>query len=109
MTSEETLKREYKQFIPIENLVAAQINRIAEYRSKMLWEHYIYSVEMLVDLLPPDVEETVLEYKKEHNIVFNLSEKGKQSYVALFRFIKKQLTDQNIVWKRSRGYDVGHD
>ena len=103
------IHREYRQYVPIENLVSAQINRIAEYRSKKRMEHYEESVDMLIDLLPPDAEEEVLDYKREHNIEYDLSLEGKQRYVDLFRFIKKLLTKKNIVWKRSGGYEVGHD
>jgi len=108
MTSDD-FKREYRQFVPIENLVTGQIGRISEYRSKKMWEYYIESVEMLIDLLPPDVEETVLKFKETNNIGYDLTDKGKRLYVDLFRYIKKQLTNNNIVWKRSSGFDVGHD
>lgn len=106
---EPEIKREYRQYVPIENLVSAQINRIAEYRSKKRIEHYEESVDMLIDLLPPDAEAEVLEYKKKCNIEYDLSLDGKQLYVDLFRFMKKLLADKNIVWKRSGGYEVGHD
>ena len=102
-------KREYRQFVPIENLVAGQIGRIAEYRSKKLWEFYIEAVEMLIDLLPPDVEETVMQFKETNGIEYDLSSEGKRLYPLLFRYIKKQLTSKNIVWKQSGGFDVGHD
>lgn len=109
MTSDPDFKREYRQFVPIENLVTGQIGRISEYRSKKMWEYYIESVEMLIDLLPPDVEETVLQFKDTNKIGYDLSTKGKRMYVELFRYIKKQLTQDNIVWKRSRGFQRGHD
>ena len=102
MTSDqEDFKREYRQFVPIENLVTGQIGRIAEYRSKKLWEFYIEAVEMLIDLLPPDVEETVLQFKKTNNIEYDLSNEDKRLYVLLFRYIKKQLTTKNIVWNEA--------
>lgn len=102
-------KREYRQFVPIENLVTGQIGRIAEYRSKKMWEYYIESVEMLIDLLPPDLEETVLQFKETNGIGYDLSNEGKRLYVLLFRYIKQQLTKDNIVWKRSRGFEIGHE
>lgn len=102
-------KKEYKQFVPIEALVAAQINRIAEYRSKDITDLYEESVDMLIDLLPPELEEQALDYKKKYIIVYDLSQAGKELWVALFRYIKKLLAKENIVWKRSRGYEVGHD
>lgn len=102
------IRREYKVIVPIEGLVAAQINRISEYRSKKMWENYEESVDMLIDLLPPESEEKVLEYKKEHNVEYDLSTEGKQAYVLLFRFIKKVLAKENIVWKRS-SFEIGHE
>jgi len=110
MTSDpDFYKREYRQFVPIENLVTGQIGRISEYGSKKMWEYWIESIERLIDLLPPDVEDRVLEYKKNNNVVFNLSDKGRERYRLLFRFIKQELTNDNIVWKRSSGFSVGHD
>ena len=103
------VKKEYRQGIPIESLVTSQINRIMEYRTKRLTEYFIESVEALIDLLPPEMEETVVEYKKNNMITFDVSPQGKTNYINLFRFIKKQLTQENIVWKRSRGFEVGHD
>jgi len=103
------LKKEYKQFVPIEALVAAQINRIAEYRSKNIINLYEEAVDMLIDLLPPELEEKALDYQKKYSIEYDLSQSGKDLWVSLFRYIKKQLAKENIVWKRSRGYEVGHD
>ena len=109
MTYSDDVKREFRQGVPIESLVTSQINRIMEYRSKRLLEYFIESVEALIDLLPPEVEDTVVAYKNEHNVMYEVSPQGKERYIALFRYIKKQLTQENIVWKRSRGYEVGHD
>ena len=109
MTSDNDIVQEYKQFIPIENLVTKQIDRIMMYRSEKNLERYEESVEALIDLLSPDAETIVLGYKKENGICFNTTSKGKDKYVDLFRFIKKHLASENIIWKRSRGYEKGHD
>jgi len=101
--------REFKQYIPIENLVTNQIDRITKYRTMKDLEHFIEAVESLIDLLSPEAEEMVLKYKNENNIVFNISTKGKNDYINLFRFIKRQLVNDNIIWKRSRGYQRGTD
>lgn len=98
----------YRTFIPIESLVAGQINRIMEYRSKKLTEYYEEAVDALIDLLPPQIETAILTYRKDNNIKFDLSSEGKEKYVKLFREIKLQLNDMNIVWHRG-GYLVGHD
>jgi len=105
----DNLKREYKQYIPIENLVASQISRVLEFRSKRMNEYFMESVDALIDLLSPEDEEKALRFKEEYNICFENSTNGKQNYIKLLRYIKKLLADQNIVWKQSRGYNVGHD
>ena len=102
-------RRDYKQFIPIESLVTSQINRIMEYRSKKIWESFEESVDALIDLLAPDDEETVFKYKEENQIRYDISRNGIDKYRGLFRFIKRQLYDKNIVWKRGTGYEIGHD
>ena len=98
----------YRTFIPIESLVAGQINRIMEYRSKKLTEYYEEAVDALIDLLPPDVETAILAYKKDQNIHFDLTPDGREKYIKLFREIKTQLNSCNIVWHKG-GYPVGHD
>jgi len=98
----------YRTILPIENIVAGQINRIMEYRSKKLWEYYMESVDALIDLLPPDVEAAILKYKQENNISYNNSTEGHERYHQLFREIKKELNTCNIVWHKSN-YHRGHD
>ena len=105
----DNVKREYKQYIPIENLVTSQISRVLEYRSKRMDVYFMESVEALIDLLSPEDEEKALRFKEENNIYFENSSLGKKKYIDLLRFIKKLLADQNIIWKQSRGYNVGHD
>lgn len=103
------VKGNYKQFIPIEHLVTRQIDRIMEYRSKKQVELFEESIEGLIDLLEPYSEEIVLEYIKDNGIDYDLSEAGKQKYIELFRFIKREWAKDNVIWKRSRGYERGHD
>lgn len=98
----------YRTVIPIESLVATQINRIMEYRSKKLTEYYEEAVDALIDLLPPELETAILNYRKDNDIRFDLSLDGKDKYVKLFREIKKQLNAKDIVWHRG-GYAIGHD
>lgn len=101
-------QQSYRTFIPIESLVASQINRIMEYRSKKLTEYYEEAVDALIDLLPPEIESSILTFKNDNAIKFDLSTDGKEKYVTLFREIKNQLNTKNIVWHRS-GYATGHD
>ena len=101
-------QQSYRSFIPIESLVANQINRIMEYRSKKLTEYYEEAVDALIDLLPPEIEKTILNYRKDKGIKFDLSPDGKEKYVELFREIKTQLNSVDIVWHRG-GYARGHD
>jgi hypothetical protein len=106
--SYEDRQQSYRTFIPIESLVAGQINRIMEYRSKKLTEYYEEAVDALVDLLPPEIELSILDYRKNNDIKFDLSLEGKEKYVKLFREIKLQLNNMNIVWHRG-SYEIGHD
>lgn len=109
MTSDDyNLKREYKGLDPIVTLTAAQINRILDFGSKKQIELFEESVDRLIDILPPEMEKTVLEFKNSQNIVYDTGEKGKDRYVALFRFIKHQLSKDNIVWKRS-SFEIGSE
>jgi hypothetical protein len=108
--AEETydLRQEFKGIDPIIQLIARQIDRIMSDGTKKNIELYIEGIERLIDLLPPETMETILEYKKEHNVVYNVSQEGKVLWVDLFRFIKVQLSRDNIIWKRSR-YEMGRE
>jgi hypothetical protein len=107
MTDIET-SSSYRNILPIESLVAGQINRCMEFLSKKLTEFFIESVEGLILLLPPEIEDSILTFKKENEIFYSNTVEGKEKYMLLFREIKKQLTNQNIVWHRS-SYATGHD
>ena len=98
----------YRTILPIEAIVAGQINRIMEFGSKKLTEYYEESIDRLVDLLPPEIEESIIVFKNQNNIRYDMSVEGKEKYVLLFREIKKQLNSCNIVWHRG-SYAVGHD
>lgn len=98
----------YRNILPIEAIVAGQINRIMEFRSKKLFEYFEESVDGLIDLLPPEIEESIMTFKKQNDISYSNTVEGKEKYVLLFREIKRQLSTQNIVWHRS-SYATGHD
>jgi RNAse (barnase) inhibitor barstar len=106
--SYEESQKVYREQLSIESLAANQINRIMEARSKKLTEYFEESVDALIDLLPPEIEETILEYKNINSIHYDLSTGGKEKYILLFREIKKQLHSCNIIWKRGV-FDIGHD
>ena len=108
MSYDEQQFSHYRTLIPIETLVASQINRIMEYRSKKLTEFYEESVDALIDLLPPEIEVSILIFKKDNDIKFDLSIDGREKYILLFREIKNQLNKCNIVWHKG-GYPTGHD
>lgn len=95
--------------LPITSLVASQINRIMEHGTKKELAFFEEGIDRLIDLLPPEVEKIVLEYKVKHNVVYDISIPGKEKYVQLFSEIKKQLHACNIVWNKGGNYPVGHD
>jgi len=82
--------------------------QMAEKRINKQWECYMEAVDCLIDLLPPEVETTILKYKQDNNISFNNSNEGHAKYHMLLREIKKELNACNIVWHRG-SYAVGHD
>src|SRR4030042_454180 len=108
MTFELEKQQIYRTILPIESIVAGQINRIMEFGSKKLTEYYEESIDRLVDLLPPEIESAIILFKNEHDIKYDMSVDGKEKYVLLFREIKKQLNKCNIVWHKG-SYAVGHD
>jgi len=106
MSNEFEIHKEYKGVIGIEQLVARQIDRINQYGTEKDNEKYEEGVEHLVDLLSPIHENKALEFKKEHSVSYDIDPTGKMRYRGLFRFIKRLLAEDNIVWKKSR-YEVG--
>lgn len=109
MTSDDEFKQDLKTFIPIENLVTKQIDRIMTHKSVKNWEFYEESIEALIDLLDPATEKEVIDFKKKNDVEYNLSYFGVEKYTLLFRFIKQHLANDNIIWKKSRGYERGSD
>lgn len=110
MGSSKEIVRDYKQYVPIENLVTAQIDRIVKYRNENKLKEYEVAIETLIDLLHPEAERLVMKYKLENDINIDItSKKALDKYRVLFNYIKSQLSDDNIIWKRSRGYEKGHD
>jgi len=104
----DSFKKEYKGFIPIEQLVSKQIDRIMHYKTIREYDYWEEGIEGIIDLLTPEDEQKALNYIKTHNIEHDISIKGRTLYTGLFRYIKKLFTDQSIIWKRG-GYDIGHD
>jgi len=107
-TDEYSVHSDYKGPDPIVSLIASQINRIMEHRTNSDYVGIIASIDALIDLLPPEIEEVVTTYMKEHNIVYDISISSKDDWIKLNRFIKKQLAQQNILWKRSH-YEKGSE
>lgn len=108
--SDKEVVRDYKQYVPIENLVTAQIDRIVKYRNEGKLREYEVAIETLIDLLHPDAERLVMKYKHDNSITIDITSKDAlDKYRSLFNFIKSILSEDNIIWKRSRGYEKGHD
>ena len=105
---EDIYKGEYRGNDPIIQLIAAQVNRIMEAGSRKDIDNYIESIDRLIDILPPDLEETILEYIKKNEIAYDTSNNGKQTYIDLMRFIKYLMSKENIIWKRSR-FEIGKE
>ena len=62
----------------------------------------ILIADKFVEKFFPELEEKVLAYMEEHTIGYAVSGESKRLWIDLNRYIKRQLSQQNILWKRSR-------
>jgi len=95
--------KQYPGYIPIEQLVSKQIDRIMHYRTIRKYDFWEDGIEGLIDLLTPEDEQKALEYIKTHNIRHNTSANGRELYSGLLRYIKGLFAEKGIIWN-IRGY-----
>jgi hypothetical protein len=100
--------KELKGFIPIEQLVSKQLDRIMHYRTIRKWDFWEEGIEGLIDLLTPEDEQKAVDYMETNQVSHDITNEGRERYNGLLRFIKKMFTDHKILWKK-RGYERGHD
>ena len=96
-----TSYNKYQKGIDYEQLLLQQMGRIAQYRSSKQLIMYEEAVDTLVLMLPVEMQETALKYKKDENICFGISQQQKDGYDRLWRFITKLLSEANLIYRTS--------
>ncbi|RLF35431.1 MAG: hypothetical protein DRN08_03070 [Thermoplasmata archaeon] len=91
----------YHGFINYESILMQQLNRIAKYRSDKKIELYEQSVDTLIYMLPQDMREKAMEYKKKHDIRYEITQQGIQKYDDLWRYCNELLENANLIFKQS--------
>lgn len=82
-------KQGYYRIINYENILANQINRIAERRSNKEIEKYEESVDTLIFMLPLKIRKDALKYKKDHDIKYGISATDKAKYDDLWQYVNE--------------------
>jgi len=98
--------KQFRGYIPIEQLVSKQIDRIMHYKTIRKYDFYEEGIEGLIDLLTPKDEQKAFDYIKTHKIKHDISLNGRTLYSGLFRSIKKLFAEQGIIWQQG-GYSRG--
>jgi hypothetical protein len=100
-TDNYTREYKYQKGIDYEQLLLQQMSRIAQYRSQKKLELYEESIDTFILMLPLELQDKALSYKKEEEITFGISKKQKQSYDDLWRFCNKLLSQANLIYRTS--------
>ena len=96
----------YRGVVNYEAILAKQISRVAEYRSEKNIPLYEESVDTLILMMPLEMRNKALEYKKKHNIVYGGDNNGKALYDDLWQFSNELLERGNLIFKTST-FEIG--
>jgi len=96
-----TVRDKYQKSIDYEQILFNQMNRIAQFRSNKDVDHYEFSIDTLIFMLPHELREKVLEYKHNNNIDYNTTKEGVIRYDDLWRFVNSVLEESNLIFRTS--------
>jgi len=88
----------YRYPVNYEGLLNQQLGRIAYFRSNnssyKTIEKYEEAVDTLILMLPSKLRKKALQFKKKHNIEYNISREGKKNYDKLWEYCN-QIMEEN--------------
>lgn len=96
-----TIRDRYQKSIDYEQILFNQMNRIAQFRSNKDVDHYEFSIDTLIFMLPRELRERVMMYKKDEGIVYNTTKEGIVRYDDLWRFVNNVLEESNLIFRTS--------
>jgi len=100
-TDDYTREYKYQKGLDFEQLLLQQMSRIAQYRSQKKLELYEESIDTFILMLPLEMQEKALDYKKIHKITFGIKPEQKALYDDLWRFCNKLLSKANLIYRTS--------
>lgn len=89
----------YKQPLDYESVLVQQMNRIATALSNNDNEKFYAGVDTLICILPRDLRHMALEYKKNNNIIYDLSMDGKRLYIDLWQYCNNIMEEGGMIFK----------
>ena len=103
-----TSERRYRGSVNYEMIISQQINRIADSRAKDT-RVYEDNVDTLCYMLPKKLRDKAIEYKKNNNVIRDMTDDGKQRYDEFLVFINELLElEANMIFKITT-WELGTD
>lgn len=100
---EEITDRQYYKQVNYENVLSAQLNRIADFYTKRNYGCFVSGIDALVIMMPSDMRERALKFKLEHKIHPGQSEINIRMYTELWMYCNQLLEEGNLIFKIGKG------
>jgi len=100
---EEITDRQYYKQVNYENVLSAQLNRIADFYTKRNFGGFVSGVDALVIMMPSDMRKKALDFKKDHSITQGQSESNVKVYCDLWMYCNQLLEEGNLIFKIGKG------
>jgi len=100
---EEVRDRQYYKQVNYENVLSAQLNRIADFYTKRNFGCFVSGVDALVIMIPSDMRNKALAFKKEHSISQGQSESNIELYTELWMYCNQLLEEGDLIFKIGKG------
>lgn len=92
------IRSKFQQKIDYETVLLQQMGRIAQHRSSGDLKQYESSIDTLVLMLPSEVRNKAIVFKKENDISYKIELVGKKKYDILWEYINQLLEDNNLIY-----------
>lgn len=95
--------RQYYEQLNYENILSAQINRIAVAVSENNKPNIIYTVKAFVYMLPKDIKNHAFIFMEKNNIIFDTTKEGIKKWMELWSYCEELLEKSGLIFKIGKG------
>jgi len=95
--------RQYYEQLNYENILSAQINRIAIAVSANNKPNIIYTIKALVHMLPRDMRTDTFIFMEKNKIIFDTTNEGIKKWMELWAYCEELLEKGGLIFKIGKG------